>query len=49
MLVLTAINSSFPLGFGPRDSDPAWLPASGFLDKPVEFNAVLEKIASTID
>lgn len=38
VLMLTAINSRFPLGFSKRDIDEEWLPVTDFLEKPVDFN-----------
>ena len=35
VLLLTAVNQSFPLGFSNKDLDPTWLPAVEFLEKPV--------------
>lgn len=44
ILMLTAVNQRFPLGFSNRDIDPAWLPVTDFVEKPVEFPQLLEKI-----
>lgn len=44
ILMLTAINAEFPLGFGPQDIDDAWMPVSGFLEKPVDFSALRKKV-----
>ena len=44
ILLLTAVNQKFPLGFSGSDIDPAWLPVTGFVEKPVEFPVLLEKI-----
>lgn len=50
VLMLTAVNQRFPLGFSSRDIDSEWLPVSDFLEKPVDLdvfsnrvNALLEK------
>ncbi len=43
ILMLTAINTKFPLGFGPRDIDDTWLPVSDFLEKPVDLNVLVER------
>ncbi|MHC4640444.1 MAG: response regulator transcription factor [Planctomycetota bacterium] len=45
ILMLTAINAKFPLGFGPKDIDDSWLPATDFLEKPVDFDVLKEKVA----
>jgi len=44
VLMLTAINVKFPLGFGSQDIDDEWLPAADFLEKPVEFGVLLKKV-----
>ena len=43
ILMLTAINAKFPLGFGPRDIDDTWLPVSDFLEKPVDLDVLVER------
>jgi CheY-like chemotaxis protein len=44
ILMLTAINEKFPLGFGPQDIDQDWLPIADFLEKPVDLEALLDKV-----
>ena len=49
VLLLTAVNQSFPLGFSDKDLDPTWLPALRFIEKPVDFDrlvATVEEILS---
>jgi CheY-like chemotaxis protein len=48
VLLLTAVNQSFPLGFSNKDLDPAWLPAVEFLEKPVDFELLCEKVAGIL-
>jgi CheY-like chemotaxis protein len=48
VLLLTAVNQSFPLGFGNKDLDPTWLPAVEFLEKPVDFAVLCEKVAAIL-
>lgn len=48
VLLLTAVNQKFPLGFSSKDSDPDWLPISGFVEKPVDFAVLLEKVAAML-
>jgi len=50
ILMLTAINASYPMGFGfgPRDVDDHWLPVSDFLEKPVDFDVLLKKVAAVL-
>jgi CheY-like chemotaxis protein len=44
ILMLTAVNQQFPLGFGSRDIDPTWLPVTEFLEKPVDFVVLRDKV-----
>ena len=44
ILMLTAVNNQFPLGFSERDIDSTWLPVAEFLEKPVDFRVLREKI-----
>ena len=44
VLLLTAVNQRFPLGFGPDDMDDQWLPVSDFLEKPVDFDVLRKKV-----
>ena len=37
VVLLTAVNQQFPLGFSPQDLDAKWLPAVDFLEKPIDF------------
>ena len=46
VLLLTAVNQSFPLGFSNRDLDPTWLPAAEFLEKPVDLKLLYEKVSA---
>ncbi len=48
ILMLTAVNAKFPLGFSSRDIDDTWLPIEDFLEKPVEFDALTDKVASLL-
>jgi len=43
--MLTAVNTKFPLGFGPKDIDDRWLPVTDFLEKPVDFDVLICKVA----
>ena len=44
ILMLTAVNQQFPLGFSSRDIDPTWLPITEFVEKPVDFQVLCEKM-----
>ncbi len=48
ILMLTAINTKFPLGFGSKDIDERWLPVTDFLEKPVDFDVLLNKVAQLL-
>ncbi|MCP5520202.1 MAG: response regulator [Verrucomicrobiales bacterium] len=45
ILMLTAVNQRFPLGFSTKDIDPTWLPVTDFVEKPVDFAVLKEKVA----
>ena len=44
ILMLTAVNSRFPMGFSERDIDKHWLPVSDFIEKPVDLNVLKKKV-----
>jgi len=44
ILMLTAVNQQFPLGFSNRDIDPKWLPVTEFLEKPVDFRVLRDQV-----
>ncbi len=44
ILILSAINTKFPMGFGPGDIDDAWLPVQDFLEKPIDFDVLTDKV-----
>jgi DNA-binding response OmpR family regulator len=48
VLLLTAVNQSFPLGFSRKDLDPTWLPALDFVEKPVDFGLLCAKVADIL-
>lgn len=48
ILMLTAINTKFPLGFGATDIDEDWLPVTDFLEKPVDFDLLRQKVAQLL-
>ncbi|MGO8750890.1 MAG: response regulator transcription factor [Thermoguttaceae bacterium] len=45
ILMLTAVNQQFPLGFSNRDIDKRWLPVADFVEKPVDFRLLCDKVA----
>ena len=44
ILMLTAVNEEFPLGFSHKDIDSTWLPVTSFMEKPVDFHVLKAKI-----
>jgi DNA-binding response OmpR family regulator len=48
ILMLTAVNTSFPLGFGSKDINDSWLPISDFLEKPIDFDVLLNKVSGLL-
>ncbi len=48
VLMLSAVNAEFPLGFSTRDIDDQWMPVSDFLEKPVDFDILLEKVSKLL-
>ena len=44
VLMLTAVNDKFSLGFGTQDIGGTWLPVSDFLEKPVDFDMLQKKV-----
>lgn len=48
ILMLTAINVKFPLGFGSQDIDDVWLPVDDFLEKPVDLDVLQQKVTAML-
>jgi len=48
VLMLTAVNQKFPLGFSALDIDDHWLPVQDFLEKPVDLDALRRKVADLL-
>lgn len=48
ILMLTAVNTKFPLGFSADDIDESWLPITDFLEKPVDFDVLKKKVAQLL-
>ncbi|MHC4174385.1 MAG: response regulator [Planctomycetota bacterium] len=44
ILILTAVKGRTGIGFKSTAGDPVWLPVDGFLDKPVEPQALLAEV-----
>jgi len=48
ILMLTAVNVKFPLGFGPQDIDETWMPVTDFVEKPVDFDVLRAKVSTLL-
>ena len=48
IIMLTAVNEKFPLGFSSRDIDPHWLPVDDFVEKPVDFDVLKNKVSEAL-
>lgn len=48
ILMLTAVNSRFPLGFSSRDIDSDWLPVADFVEKPVDLAALPGRVSALL-
>ena len=48
ILMLTAVNSKFPLGFCDKDIDDAYMPVEDFLEKPVDFDILKNRVATLL-
>lgn len=49
ILMLTAVNTEFPLGFTSRDIDDNWLPVTDFLEKPVDLDVMRNKVSALLE
>ena len=48
IIMLTAVNEKFPLGFSSRDIDEHWLPVAEFLEKPIDLDVVSNKVSALL-
>jgi DNA-binding response OmpR family regulator len=48
VLMLTAVNSRFPLGFNRQDIDDEWLPVTDFAEKPMDLDVLQLKVAELL-
>ena len=48
IIMLTAINQRFPMGFSSNDIDENWLPVQLFIEKPVEFEYLTRQVRELI-
>jgi len=49
ILMLTAVNARYPLGFSSRDIDDDWMPVADFLEKPADFDVLKTKVADLLE
>ncbi|NQT50565.1 response regulator [bacterium] len=48
LLMLTAVNTQFPLGFSTSDIDDEWMPVDAFLEKPVDLDVLRSRVTSLL-
>lgn len=48
IVMLTAVNAKFPLGFSSTDIDDEWLPVTEFIEKPVALDVLKAKVADVL-
>jgi CheY-like chemotaxis protein len=49
ILLLTAVNQKFPVGFSEKDIDAEWMPVTDFLEKPVDFDLLRKKVSDLVN
>jgi DNA-binding response OmpR family regulator len=47
ILMLTAVNQRFPLGFSDKDKG-GWMPVDAFVEKPVDFDVLSRRVAAML-
>jgi len=48
IIMVTDINAKFPLGFGSNDIDSEWMSVNDYLEKPVDFDVLKDKVAKVL-
>jgi DNA-binding response OmpR family regulator len=48
ILMLTAVNVKFPLGFGPGTIDEDWMPVNDFIEKPVDLAVLTSRVSALL-
>jgi DNA-binding response OmpR family regulator len=48
VLMLTAVNQAFPVGFSKQDLDPVWLPAADFVEKPGDLELICQRVSALL-
>lgn len=49
VLMVTAVNARYPLGFSAQDIDDQWLPVSDFVEKPVDLDVLQNKVSALLE
>jgi two-component system alkaline phosphatase synthesis response regulator PhoP len=49
IVMLTGVNDEYPFNFSSQDIDSEWLPVSEFLQKPVDFDVLRDKISALLN
>ena len=48
VIMLTAVNQEFPMGFSAKDIDKDWMPVQDFIEKPVDMPQLITKISNLL-
>jgi len=48
VIMLTAVNQEFPMGFSSKDIDKDWMPVQDFIEKPVDIPKLITKISNLL-
>jgi DNA-binding response OmpR family regulator len=48
VIMLTAVNQEFPMGFSAKDIDKDWMPVQDFIEKPVDIPQLITKISNLL-
>ena len=48
IIMVTAINAKFPLGFSSNDIDSEWMLINDYLEKPVDFGVLKDKVTKLL-
>jgi CheY-like chemotaxis protein len=49
ILMISAVNKEFHLGFSSEDIDPDWLPITEFIEKPIDFSILKKTIGRLLE
>jgi len=48
IVLLTAVNAEFPVGFSTSDIDDNWMPVEDFIEKPVDLDVLKSRVAKML-